>query len=572
MNFVQLLLAFLIASAYARSFLRVSPDAQLGEGERMSAEQLRTSLLEEIENSLGSIHNRGRIARIEAALYPTFASLPKNEFGNIGHATVRYALHRLFVQRHGWFVKGLEPAGDHWNSSSPAGVLKERVSTYVQELFEERLGGHGFGLHETAVLAATIEHLIHDEAQDRLTKAYSGSKISQTDDLEERRSETVLDAYLKRYLVPEAFADSITETELREIYPGWTETSAFAREVRRDFIHSKRLGKKLSFENMTGVVEEVGERFGRFQDSECRAMKTRLVALGDQGIGRVKLADFYRAALHDNSFEFQESAEYLRQLGALDETNPSAPSVIVANYINSQTNCIASSNLYSVCCLDECETLLGHVERELAKPEATPAVISSIIETLPSSTVQAPRVLSPLLRSRLDEVAAAHGGTVQLHGRLFAQWLHHAYPRECPFPHLSGSTNPRSPDEWMEEKGAEPVASEQEMRMHVTLDNCDETTEPIELSHWHAEEELLMPRRSGRAGGFWSFFRMVAFLTACVCFALTKTSLLSEHALAAAEAMGLSNLKKYEKSSHLPFDHRESGLRARARPGASYLA
>jgi len=162
---------------------------------------------------------------------------------------------------------------------------------------------------------------------------------------------------------------------------------------------------------------------------------------------------------------------------------------------------------------------------------------------------------------------------VQLHGRLFAQWLHHAYPRECPFPHLSGSTNPRSPDEWMEEKGAEPVASEDEMRKHVTLESSNVHTEPVELSHWHAEEELLMPRRSGQRGGFWSFFRIVAFLAACVCFAMTKTSLLSEHAFAAAEAMGLSKSSKHDASDcYLPFSQRENGLRSRARPGASYLA
>ena len=124
----------------------------------------------------------------------------------------------------------------------------------------------------------------------------------------------------------------------------------------------------------------------------------------------------------------------------------------------------------------------------------------------------------------------------------------------------------------MEEKGAEPVASEDEMRMHVTLDN-QEHTGPVELSHWHVEEELLMPRRSGERRGFWSFFRIVAFLAACVCFVLTKTNLLNEHAHAAAEAMGLSTAKKSDVgASYLPFDCRESGLRSRARPGASYLA
>ena len=34
------------------------------------------------------------------------------------------------------------------------------------------------------------------------------------------------------------------------------------------------------------------------------------------------------------------------------------------------------------------------------------------------------------LRTRLD----AHGGAVRLQSRLFAQWLHYAFPRDCAFP------------------------------------------------------------------------------------------------------------------------------------------
>ena len=36
----------------------------------------------------------------------------------------------------------------------------------------------------------------------------------------------------------------------------------------------------------------------------------------------------------------------------------------------------------------------------------------------------------------MEQVASHHGGKVPLHGRLFAQWLHHAFPRECPYPHV----------------------------------------------------------------------------------------------------------------------------------------
>merc|ERR1719510_1026378 len=48
-----------------------------------------------------------------------------------------------------------------------------------------------------------------------------------------------------------------------------------------------------------------------------------------------------------------------------------------------------------------------------------------------------PRPLSASLVAKLSGVAAHSGGTVPLHGRLFAQWLHFAFPHECPYPHVT---------------------------------------------------------------------------------------------------------------------------------------
>merc|ERR1719181_2440403 len=129
--------------------------------EHVSEQDIRTSLLDEVEGSLGKGAAGNRLSQMEAILAPIIAALPKNEHGNLGHSAVRYALHRLFVLRHGWVIKGLGSEGASQNSSSPAGVLKDQVSSYIQDLFEKRLAGKGFGLRELAILGATIEHLIH---------------------------------------------------------------------------------------------------------------------------------------------------------------------------------------------------------------------------------------------------------------------------------------------------------------------------------------------------------------------------------------------------------------------------
>merc|ERR1719217_538245 len=133
----------------------------------------------------------------------------------------------------------------------------------------------------------------------------------------------------------------------------------------------------------------------------------------EPGTGRVPLADFYKPAV-DGHWQFQESLSYLRQLGAVDESSPDKPRVIIANYVSSPSNCIASSSFYTVCCMDECEGLLGHLERQIGAPEATSSRIAALVAGLSSSTVHAPRSLSANLLGRLGEIAAQHGGTVPL--------------------------------------------------------------------------------------------------------------------------------------------------------------
>merc|ERR1712087_946831 len=96
----------------------------------------------------------------------------------------------------------------------------------------------------------------------------------------------------------------------------------------------------------------------------------------------------------------------------------------------------------------------------------TPGRIAGVVAALESETVEAPRNLSSALLSRLQEIADFHGGEVPLHGRLFEQWMHHAYPRECPFPQLEGAALPMTPSEWTKSVG--PIqASKTDMQRYA---------------------------------------------------------------------------------------------------------
>ena len=79
--------------------------------------------------------------------------------------------------------------------------------------------------------------------------------------------------------------------------------------------------------------------------------------------------------------------------------------------------------------------LLAMVEERLQTPLASTAQIVAAVESTIRAREGLPgRNVSARLVKRLESVAQFHDGLVPLHGRLFAQWLHYAFPYECPYP------------------------------------------------------------------------------------------------------------------------------------------
>jgi hypothetical protein len=153
----------------------------------------------------------------------------------------------------------------------------------------------------------------------------------------------------------------------------------------------------------------------------------------------VRLPDFYAKGVDGGDhWHFVESPDFLRHLGALEESDIRNPRVLVANYINSPTNCMQMSNYFLVCCQNECDNRLAQLESHLGTPAATPEQILSALGWDLHSLGKFPAIL----RRRLYDVSHQHRGLVPIHGRLFAQWLHHAYPDECQYPHPSGTKHP----------------------------------------------------------------------------------------------------------------------------------
>jgi hypothetical protein len=287
--------------------------------------------------------------------------------------------------------------------------------------------------------------------------------------------------------------------EMPEMYLAWEETQKFVRGIRTSTTQNR-----IDFTAMSKVVGTVNERFGSFQDKDCGDVKASLMKMEYGSSGRVKLSDFYTPA-RQGQWQFQENVAYLKQLGAIDDFDRKNPSVIIANYVGSHANCIATSGFYTICCKNECEGIFGYLERSIAASEGKPGAIADLVSNLPSSTVQAPRQLSATLLRRLDDIALSHNGAVPLHGRLFAQWLHHAYPLECPFPHVVGTTSSLTAEEWEIENGIVSTATDDEMDRYVsrgsTVTGDFKTDEGV--APWSFEEQLVLGRTSS-SGMSWS--------------------------------------------------------------------
>ena len=432
--------------------------------------------------------SEARISSLQDALSMTFAALPKNGRGAVRPPAARYALHRLLVQRHGWQFHGLEPRGETWDSSSPTVALGNRVPQDVVALFESRLTDHGLDLHDLAVLAAMLENMVHAEADTRLSAAMRAQRKPAEQLLNMTETVEVLETYMAsfvlgadmQHLQPDNMLQKLGE--VAEQYPTWPATQSFLQETRQDIIPDKQ---DLSFRDMSEVVAAVGERYGRWQSHECAALKDELLTSEEHpNTGRVRLSDFYGMALHGGKWQFSESVSYLRQLGALDESDPDSIRVVIPNYILGPSNCIASSGYYAVCCIDECDAHLSALEGKLKTHEASAeAVLAAVNRSVAASLVQ-----------RLQEIEAHHGGLVPLHGRLFAQWLHHLHPRDCPYPHMSGTTSPLRPEIFEEEVGESVGATEEEMHQHVQMASWKKAPtheDGMCSSMWTMEEELV---------------------------------------------------------------------------------
>jgi len=475
---------------------------------KMDVKAVQQEMQEALRGALGHGHgiDRNQISVANATLRPMFQSLPKNEHGRVSAAAMRYAVQRYFSKNHGWIIKGFESHSIEQQGQDD-GILASKVPGFVEATLEEMLKKGGFSLPDILTVVIVVERLIFDEVARSVEFAYHLYRLGPEEMLNKEQLLTVLESHIILEMMERHGGDYDEAThmedreEIREAYPNWDALQDFMRDVLNTEINPvlrsgahnpfSEIGTKVfSFDDAVRIAQRIGNEYGRWGNQECMELRTFLADMDRSGTGRVPLADFYTA---DAGFSFQETPEYLRQLGALDESSRAlGPQVIISNYAYGMSNCLSSTPYYSVCCLNECEGLLQQIEAQITTPSASPKEILDTMGRISlNSFIGNVSELSAKFQTRLEEIASRGNGKVSLHGRLFAQWLHYAFPQECPFPHAAGSLNPLTQGQRAQTDQSTFIAPE-ELALHTKPREVpSEVVEKEEEELWSWDEELM---------------------------------------------------------------------------------
>jgi hypothetical protein len=470
---------------------------------------------DEIMNAMGSILGCGgeadqsQIAAIKSVVMPMWQTMPKTQ-NRIDRRSLRYLVHRYFMQTSSLMVRGFEPTrpvnDSHWGS---ADILSQMVPAYVESVLESKHNTqNGFALQDVVDMVLTLDQLIFDSEGSLLESVYSHQRKLPQRSLSYQGLKQVLEEYMVKWMLdadPEDYAMLLRNRTLAaEVVPHYHDLMKFAEgqikafEFDRQQLKRKKRGSdtwdmKYSFEDAHAVVGGITRSFQSYWQSECEGMKESLMSMDKYSTGRVPLAQFYNTAINSD-WRFGESEAYLRELGALDESSSwVGPQVIIPNYLQATSNCIVSTSHYLVCCVAECESLLGEIEAAVQAPMASPSTILAIVRNMTSQTTldhDEPAHLDGNMVSQLEKVAKNNAGMVPLQSRLFAQWLHYVFPHECPFPHKNGAVSAVTPMEF-----GDYIANKDDMKRHAsnaTALDVSVSKEELEwMSQWSSDEELM---------------------------------------------------------------------------------
>lgn len=493
----------------------------------MSRREAEEELLLSLQEAAEQVHSHDVMSLTEIArhLKPSFLALPQKG-GKITSSAMRYLVHSHFLKVHGWLVRGLEPVSHHSAANGSAVHdaairVQDKIPFFLDTIFDSQDGKKTFELSDVVLVVALLDNIFLEEGVSALEAAYHVNGFSTADQLTAEELDEIFKSYLLIFAVGNrknmwnATQHFKQQKGIKKVWPGWHERELMVKDLHRSLAYQNDIkvnpftARRFSFEESVHVMSVVSKTFGDIHETECQDLKEGLSSLDASGTGRIPLKRFW-AKKRIGYWHLHESAEYLRRLGALDESSPRGPQVIIPNYVTAVSNCDAASEYFAICCRHECEQILDKLEGQIASPSATVDQILQIVKNVSSPTVNAPRSLSPNLEKALEDAGAVHGGMLHLHGRLFAQWLHYAFPYECPYPHMSSKHKPLTPSALQSQTGFTLSVTKAEMNS-ISQVEVDEAIDDA-LSMWTLDEEMKTGEKINLGENSWGLISVVHIL------------------------------------------------------------
>jgi len=229
-----------------------------------------------------------RLETIEARTWQTFQALPKNAAGRLAPPAVRYIVHGYFAREHGWLIKGLEPHGMQLNVSQihDVNVFQDKAPLLVEGLLEARQADRGLSFNDIVTMVAVLEQMMFDESVSLLQAAYRLNGLAEEDQINKDTLHTVLQSYLllfgqgsKANLFDADRLQALLRSSRRQ------EVEEFEHDTVLNFEFSRRhqanpfRPQQYSFQTVSEFMEDLAQRYGKWQNSECHDMKAHLAEL-----------------------------------------------------------------------------------------------------------------------------------------------------------------------------------------------------------------------------------------------------------------------------------------------------
>jgi len=514
------ILLFLGAAGDAAAELRSERFLQ-----KVLTEDMGGSLRSELETACHeSVAEPDRLFNIKRVLLPTYGTVPQHRGGQLSPRSAHRLLQSYFAKEHGWFIHGLEYTwSGNFTGMQSAAILQQKAPAVSKMLLSGLTSSQGILLDDVVLMVAVLEHFVLGERARFLEKAYKAQRV----DTSKRYPEDVFHRILLSYAL--AFEEpEITEArnyyEVTRMLQHQRDLYIDVTDTWRAFLLSRRSHKPFdsemfSFEDAMDIAAIFFSSFGKSFSRHCSELKTVLIDNSNTrfhhpGQGRISFQNFYSPS-KTSMFRFNEGIDYLRSIGALDGPGSAKPNIIIPNYVQGPSNCLRNSPYFSLCCISECEELMTSIHSRLQKPSAKADDILQAVRQISSDTVESPRSISSVLEDKLRKVASRHGGAVPLHGRLFAQWMHFAYPNECAYPTVLDNASNAQPGMWTATSTYVASHDERKSLTQTTTETHKNERGNVDLSMWSDDEMLLVdPMDSALSAAMMSWARVVFCIAA----------------------------------------------------------